>query len=536
MKLRRRASAAVLLAALILLTAWPAVAPASTYVVNFCSGHKALGGLAGPPFSIHDNCLNSAAALTVEEKNTGGTVPAFANSQIVLGGFSVNNLPSLLFHIQQLDLDAEFSPEWPKSTLNWSVASASGSGSRNLEFLGAGGQAPETRHYSFGEFDDDVDAFDVFMRCENSGGCGKSPDVSYTLRNVNVTMADESPPVIVQASGSLLQPGKVQGPVSATVKGVDIGAGIYDSALIVDNQVVSFQLAGGSNCQKPFEVLIPCQRERSFAYEDFDTTTLADGHHTGEIVVCDATDFNCDHEPFQIDVENAPKNLVKPAIAEATKPGSPWTADRGKWEEQSGSKADFAVQWLRCPAKTTGPGDCSDISGSAGDRYVPTSADVGSRLMVKETATLQAAGHAGAAAFSEPSATIQAPSTGTSSGAPTAPALTGVSLTHKRFKIAPRKAAKARKGAHGGTVLRFTASVPGKLTIKISSVGKHRKPRPAGTLTATAKSGANRVPLSGRIGKAKRPLRPGSYRLAVTLTDAAGHASAAVSRPFTILP
>jgi hypothetical protein len=115
----------------------------------------------------------------------------------------------------------------------------------------------------------------------------------------------------------------------------------------------------------------------------------------------------------------------------------------------------------------------------------------------------------------------------------TAPVLSGVSLSRKRFRVGKaRTALVARAKGLGGTVLRFTSSEAGTLSIAISKAKKGAKP--VGTLTRPIAAGPGKLPFSGRIGK--KPLRPGRYRLTLSARDSAGNVSEPVALSFTILP
>jgi hypothetical protein len=114
----------------------------------------------------------------------------------------------------------------------------------------------------------------------------------------------------------------------------------------------------------------------------------------------------------------------------------------------------------------------------------------------------------------------------------TAPVLSGVSLSRKRFRVGKAPTAlAARAKALGGTVLRFSSSEAGTLSIAVSKAKKGAKP--IGTLTRSIAAGPGKVPFSGRIGK--KPLRPGRYRLTLSARDAAGNVSSSVAIPFMIL-
>jgi Tol biopolymer transport system component len=145
----------------------------------------------------------------------------------------------------------------------------------------------------------------------------------------------------------------------------------------------------------------------------------------------------------------------------------------------------------------------------------------------------------------------------------TPPVLRSVSLTHKRFRVGKARtavsaaaAAKRKPAIPRGTVLRFTSSEAGRLTLLIERArpgqkvrrgravvckAVRRKPRRGActayartaTLTRAIRAGRGSVALSGRIGT--RAMAPGAYRLTLTARDKAGNASKPVRLTFTVL-
>jgi hypothetical protein len=77
----------------------------------------------------------------------------------------------------------------------------------------------------------------------------------------------------------------------------------------------------------------------------------------------------------------APANTSPPSISGRPEAGLSLSANPGAW---SGSPAGYAYAWQRCAADGNG---CSAISGAAGKTYELGSADVGSTLRVRVTAT-----------------------------------------------------------------------------------------------------------------------------------------------------
>jgi hypothetical protein len=119
----------------------------------------------------------------------------------------------------------------------------------------------------------------------------------------------------------------------------------------------------------------------------------------------------------------------------------------------------------------------------------------------------------------------------------TPPLLSGVSLSHERFRVAAKRGtAKAKRSKRGGTVLRLTSSEAAALSVKIERVRRGHKPKGVGTVSAAIGSGPAKVAISGKVGARKKALAPGSYRMTITARDAAGNVSKAVVRPFRVLP
>lgn len=140
---------------------------------------------------------------------------------------------------------------------------------------------------------------------------------------------------------------------------------------------------------------------------------------------------------------------------------------------------------------------------------------------------------------------------------PLAPDVTRVGVTNKVFAVANGATAvniAGRSRAKKGTTFRFTSSEAGRATLQIERkasgrrVGRRcvqptrrnrnrrkctRYVRAGQALTRTASAGANTVAFTGRIGR--RKLGPGSYRVVVTVTDAAGNASTPKTAAFRIV-
>src|SRR4026209_1834598 len=82
-----------------------------------------------------------------------------------------------------------------------------------------------------------------------------------------------------------------------------------------------------------------------------------------------------------------PANTAEPAISGRAEQGVRLSASRGTWTGTA--PISYAYQWVRCGADGGQPdgGNCAIVSGATGNRYRLTSADVGSRMRVRVTAT-----------------------------------------------------------------------------------------------------------------------------------------------------
>ena len=111
----------------------------------------------------------------------------------------------------------------------------------------------------------------------------------------------------------------------------------------------------------------------------------------------------------------------------------------------------------------------------------------------------------------------------------TAPVISGLHVTHTRFRLATGRTALAAKRRARGTTFVFRLSEPARITISIAKGSRHRV-----TLTRTrATKGLNHVAFSGRTKRGR--LAPGRYRATVRATDAAGNRSKARTVTFTVV-
>ena len=152
----------------------------------------------------------------------------------------------------------------------------------------------------------------------------------------------------------------------------------------------------------------------------------------------------------------------------------------------------------------------------------------------------------------EPTGDMPAGDAGTTTGDATMPALTGLRVTARRFRVGP-SATPLVAGTPRGTRFRYMLSEPALVTFAIARRVPGRRSgrrcvRPTrrllgakrcrryvsvGSLRRMSMAGSLSVPFSGRIGR--KALVPGSYRLRVTATDEAGNRSLPATATFTVV-
>jgi hypothetical protein len=115
-----------------------------------------------------------------------------------------------------------------------------------------------------------------------------------------------------------------------------------------------------------------------------------------------------------------------------------------------------------------------------------------------------------------------------------APAVSGLTLTPRRFRLGsrlPRLTASARTGA----TIRFSLSEPATVTLRFFRLVPGRgyvRLRPS--IGLRGRQGANVVRFEGRLSR-RRALRPGRYRVTVFARDAAGRQARSRAAPFVLL-
>lgn len=150
--------------------------------------------------------------------------------------------------------------------------------------------------------------------------------------------------------------------------------------------------------------------------------------------------------------------------------------------------------------------------------------------------------------------TVPLSGTGVAAPAParlSAPVLSGLLQTQKKWREGK---GKKKTGAPVGTKFTFTLSEAGQVKLSFEKKGPGRRAgkkcvgstkanaeRPrctrtlsAGTETLSANAGPNSIPFNGRVSG--KVLKPGTYTVTITATNAAGQTSTPQSLAFTIVP
>jgi hypothetical protein len=399
---------------------------------------------------------------------------------------------------------------WDTPELVWSVFNRS----RFLDKIELGGAAHQRNQDV--QYAIDSNEVLVALNCTLGGGCplANTPSHSFaSLTNMAVTFEDVAAPAIALGAVPSEGIGTVQIPFTAT----DAGGGVEKVEAFVDGALKGTVIpSNNGRCARPFIFVVPCSLNVGSSIS-LDTTGITDGFHPLKLVATDVSGQTAD-ALGALEVHNAPVNRERPQLTGTATVGSALTGTPGRW---GGLSPAFSFQWLRCEPGVR-PGNeagCSPIPGATRSSYTLSAADVGMRAVVKVTAKNSGGTET---AISDPSQPVTSPP---QAGGLHRLELTGVSLSRRRFR--------AGRAGKAGSVLRFSSTAAGTLTIAVASA-KKRVGKPIGTLSSPIAAGPGSLRISGRFGR--RSLRPGRYRMTLTATDPAGTVTSPLLLGFTILP
>jgi hypothetical protein len=267
---------------------------------------------------------------------------------------------------------------------------------------GAGRSDQAFAHENQVSVEHDGSTFSVTAQCRDAGGtCAHGAgEWRYRFFGGEVQLRDEQPPVVAEVSGSLLDGGPVT-TEHLSFRATDEGSGIYRFRATLDGEeIVSEDLTAGSdltasdragtcfdvNAQNgdPYEFAhrqpCPASLERDVT---IDASGVPDGSHQLRAVLEDAGGNETVLVDRQVVVDNHPApELVDgalPQVAGTPAVGQPLTGSDGTWR----GAATYDFYWERCPTDTT----CTALVDAPGRTYVPTAADVGSRMRFLVVAT-----------------------------------------------------------------------------------------------------------------------------------------------------
>lgn len=489
------------------------------YTVELCREHNdpehsdAVARAVGGDAPLFANACQSKVPNQVGFGSFGGTVAAEHGSVMEVvtppgSRFSFVAFSERLFDVAQ-----------PASNLTYELLTES----QRLQFVQDDGRqlfpVEGTREYAIGGHE--LLAQIVCRRISCTGA-----PLSVTFTNIAAELEDLGPPVFL---GDPVVSSVARGTVGVGFSAADDGSGIADVGLVVDGHALpSVHVENDGKCKEPFLSVAPCAQELRDAILPLDTSAYSDGSHRVAVVAIDATGQSTESKTSEFEIHNAPVNAVRPIVRGTAFVGGTLLAEPGRWV---GAPTEFSYQWLRCPVSIPAEGDggsCTPISGATGTRYQPTADDLGHRVLYQVTA-LNSAGPglitsvAGEVVASAPP---QGGGGGGSKG-PIHPLISALKLSRKRFRVG------ATLGKGRGSVLSFSSTQNGNLTMLIERPKKHRKWARVSKLAAAIKQGRSQVLLSGEFGKGKK-LRPGNYRVTLTVRNAVGLASDPVSATFTI--
>jgi hypothetical protein len=236
-------------------------------------------------------------------------------------------------------------------------------------------------------------------------------------------LADDLPPTVSAASGSLTTDTTLKGTEGISYSAADLGGGVARLRLYVDRQPTAVdhvintnnghcQISGTEDGSWIFSWPKPCPGAVN-AEELIDTTAIADGRHTITLKVVDAAQHEATVWTGERLVANHPPvNVQLPAFRDNTTLANPLIGapivalSDGTW---TGPDLNITRSWVQCDGHGTLP-SCAAIPGATALSYTPTANDVGHRLRLAVTATNPADS---VTAYSEPTGIVTAPSSAT---------------------------------------------------------------------------------------------------------------------------
>ncbi|GAC1484933.1 MAG: hypothetical protein NVS1B9_02140 [Solirubrobacteraceae bacterium] len=250
-----------------------------------------------------------------------------------------------------------------------------------------------------------------YAGCDASTGrCAANRVVAALyLSHLGVRLADSTTPTAAASGGMLLSGRPVTGTQAATFTAADSGAGIYAQLAYVDGKLVQSEPIDNNNGRcvdrgtvpgmHDFAYLRPCKQFVN-AVLNLDTTQLADGNHTLNVLAEDAAGDRATVYNGPLTTANAPSNSAPPTVGGVTQLGAPLGGSPGTWQAPGDMPISYGYQWLGCDAAGQ---NCAPRAGATGTSYTLGVEDVYRTVRLAVTATDRSGS---AIALSAPTAAI----------------------------------------------------------------------------------------------------------------------------------
>jgi hypothetical protein len=232
----------------------------------------------------------------------------------------------------------------------------------------------------------DASSLTFGVRCSGASGCPAGGETRYSMRQIELTLSDDSSPVISGAPGGTLMSETTRvRHRGLSYQAADVGGGVYRQRLLADGKEVAVGTVddNAGKCVKvgrSFGHRVPCKLNASGTI-GLDTAALADGGHDLTLEVYDATQTNrTTYGPWSIVADTRP-----PSIGEITVAGTPRAGEALKGAATvDGQNPTISYQWLRATADGS---DAQPISGATTATYHLTTGDVGHKVLLEVAAT-----------------------------------------------------------------------------------------------------------------------------------------------------
>ncbi len=327
------------LAALLVVSAM-SVTPASGHELTVYSCHDPAGNAVGHDGWVNqrtadldmyalDSCAaRSQGSMSLELAANGAGYPNAARTEWV---FTAPPWGSILAY--RVSVAGSYAMPWAGAGEGQTFISASDESDPNYDYrnLAAGSLGAQTITRTPPAPDSTLS---INASCDGQAGpCPAGPRVaSIDVPATEVTLSDPTSPTITSVAGALQPGASLSGEADVVLNASDSGPGVYSATLTVDGTVRSSQilnendgwcrdLGQTSDGTRAFAHPDPCPQSASGSLA-LNTAKLADGTHTIELTVDDASGNTTIAYDGTITTHNAPTNGAEPDPPQPTANGS----------------------------------------------------------------------------------------------------------------------------------------------------------------------------------------------------------------------